>query len=87
MSSVAISTKRTKPPLATAVRYRYCVFQGNYPQYIRNAMFDREGENVEWIEVEPTVDSINSCDMVWKPFNFLKNVSNEREICVCRGSI
>jgi hypothetical protein len=38
-------------------------------------MFDREGANVEWIEVDPTVENIAICDLVWKPFNFMKNVS------------
>jgi hypothetical protein len=49
------------------------VFPGNYPQYIRDALDAREGPNVEWIEVDPSVDSISICDLVWKPFNFLKN--------------
>ena len=34
----------------------------------------REGPTVEWQEIEPTVDAINICDFIWKPFNFAKNV-------------
>ncbi len=56
-------------------KYKYCVFHGNYPQYIRSALLLREGPEVEWLELEPSVEAINVCDFIWKPFNFAKNVS------------
>lgn len=27
---------------------------------------------VEWIEVDPTVESVTTCDFIWKPFNYMK---------------
>jgi len=54
--------------------YKYTVFSGNYPQYIRDALTLRECDTVKWEEVEPTLDAINHCDLIWKPFNFAKQV-------------
>lgn len=37
-------------------------------------MAEREGQNVQWIELEPSVEAINLCDFIWKPFNYQKIV-------------
>ncbi len=67
---------RGKKSFRGGIQYKFAVFPGNYPQYIRDALSEREGRNVIWIELEPNLESINICDFVWKPFNYQKNVRN-----------
>ena len=35
-------------------KYKYMVFLGNYPQYIRDALITRGG----WKEIEPNIENI-----------------------------
>jgi hypothetical protein len=51
---------------------KYCVFSGNYPQYIREALVNRSLGNFDWREVNPSQEAIRTCDFIWKPFNFQK---------------
>ena len=52
----------------------YCVYNGNYPQVVRDTLALRVHPNNEKIfkEVEPKTEQIEEMDVVWKPANFVR---------------
>jgi len=55
------------PPLPVQQQtFKYAVFAGNYPQFLRDALAKRGN----WVEKDVTVDTFHDLDFVWKPFNF-----------------
>jgi hypothetical protein len=53
----------------------YCVYLGNYPQVVRDALALRVDQDRQpiWKEVVPKTENIGGMDLVWKPVNFLRS--------------
>lgn len=52
----------------------FCVYGGNFPQVVRDALALRRtgsGQPI-WLEVQPVTDTIMGIDFVWKPVNFIR---------------
>lgn len=52
----------------------FCVYGGNFPQVVRDALALRRngaGQPI-WLEVQPVTDTIMGIDFVWKPVNFVR---------------
>lgn len=53
----------------------FCVYFGNYPQVVRDALALRVDENHQpiWRETVPKTENIGAMDFVWKPVHFVRS--------------
>lgn len=52
----------------------FCVYGGNFPKVVRDALALRRTSTGHpiWLEVQPVTDTIMGIDFVWKPVNFIR---------------
>jgi len=62
-----------------SVGLKFCVYNGNYPNVIREALALRvDSDNKPlWTEVDPKTDCIPNMDLVWKPVNFVRTNAHD----------
>ena len=63
----------------------YCVYPGNFPMAVRNALalrLDSEGKQI-WEITAPITDNIPFIDLVWKPVGFCRSHGYDRMMRRC----